>query len=647
MSVDAQEKQRSWRSALAATAIDPRRTVTREQMATLGGEATVAAPAALPFGAPSASHLPRIDLRLDAVATDGAEDLVISRLLAEGGMGRVYLADQRSLAREVAVKTVRDPLDRTQVEALIWEGAIAGHLDHPGVTPIHLLGKSVDGQPLLVMKRIVGTRWSDLIEGDDSVWARFPMLPHDRLRAHLEILMEIARTIHFAHTRGVLHLDLKPDNVMIGELGEVYVVDWGVAVPFRSSGVRTGFLGTPIFVPPEVVAGTEAGPWTDVYLLGATLHWVLTRRARHRGDSVLEILASAESSEAWEYGSDVPRELAELANIATSRERARRPADALAFRAAIATHLEHTTSLALARDGERRLAEIEGAPSTEAKLRLAQEARFAFRAALDRWSDGAEAKAGLEQCLVRAAHLELDRENLPAAVELERELARAPKQLVERRRRLERELAARTESAEELRKMRHDADLAQGSRERAQLLIAFVALSLVGLLVMSLVATLGPLRPIEPLVPPLGGLLAFSAAVVWLRRGLLANVAGRRLMLLFFFLIVVLGVHRAATLFLPVDAVAAETRSELFLGATLTFGLGTFVHARLFLAPVVAFVGAVVITFVPDQAELIFNSTAVSILVTLVFLFRRLAPGPREATAGASSESPPSANLPA
>lgn len=616
-------QQAGWQAALAATVVDPRQTVTRAHLAALESAATLAAPPRLQ---PRARALPRLDLALprgEDAPNDPDADLAVGRLLAEGGMGRVYLAEQRSLAREVAIKTVRDPLDDAQVEALLWEGTVAGHLDHPGVTPVHLLGASQEGQPLLVMKRIVGTRWSDLIGGDDEVWARFPTLPSNRLRAHLDVLMEVARTIHYSHRRGVLHLDIKPDNVMIGELGEVYVVDWGVAVNHGGQELRSGFVGTPIFVAPEVVAGEPIGPWTDVYLLGATLHWVLTGLPRHSGEGLLAILASATRSAPWAYSPELPRELAELANLATHRDPGMRPIDALAFRAAVAAHLEHTASLALARDGEALLGRVERAAKAEDALRLAAEARFAFRAALQRWEGCAEARDGLVRCLERAARLELDRENLPAALDLERELEAPSTELVARRQALEVELAARTASADALRALRHDADLDLGSRERFKLLGGLVALALFGLTALSLINTVGALERLLPLVPLLGGLVTFAVAVFWLRRGLLANAAGRRVVLFFLFMIVFLGAQRGATLFFPLDAAATEVRSELLLSAALTFGLATFMTARAFFVPVIAVAGAALVTRVPENADHIFNGAAILMLVGLIAVLGR------------------------
>ncbi len=208
-------------------------------------------------------------------------------LLGEGGMGRVYEARHHSLGRDVAVKTLLDPENPERVCALITEGAITGSLEHPNIPPIHQLGVAAGGHPVLVMKRILGVPWGDLLrdKGHDG-WRC--LQTRDQLVANVEVLMAVARAVQFAHSRGIVHRDIKPDNVLIDETGEVYLVDWGIATEI-SNGPGEGIVGTPGFLAPEMVMLDELSARTDVYLLGATLHYVLTGdyqetgRRPHRG----------------------------------------------------------------------------------------------------------------------------------------------------------------------------------------------------------------------------------------------------------------------------------------------------------------------------------------------------------------------------
>ncbi len=220
-------------SALGATAVDLRATVTPAMMATVAAPSpkeAVLADARSSLGIATSTTLPRISIhmpehvfattndRVPSPPSPGA-DLVVKYLIAEGGMGLVFAAEQRSPLRALSRSRneVKDAVSDAQREALLWEGAIAGHLDHPGVTPVHLLGSVDLGRPLLLMKNIVGVRWADLISDDEAAWDRVRTLPKNRLKAHLDILLQVARTVHYAHTKGVLHLDIKPDNVMVGE----------------------------------------------------------------------------------------------------------------------------------------------------------------------------------------------------------------------------------------------------------------------------------------------------------------------------------------------------------------------------------------------------------------------------------------------
>jgi len=229
----------------------------------------------------SPSTLPHISIRLPDGSTSGPlpsealGDIQVTGTLGEGGMGRVLLAEQRSLRREVALKTLKDPAAETvYVDALVREGVVTGHLEHPNITPVHQLGVDASGRPVLVMKRISGVAWSRLLaDPEHQAWGTLGAKPDDRLRAHVEILLQVANALALAHSRGVLHRDVKPDNVMIGEFGEVYLVDWGVALELPGDAGPRHLVGTPQFLAPEMLdAQLPLGPGTDVYLLGATLH---------------------------------------------------------------------------------------------------------------------------------------------------------------------------------------------------------------------------------------------------------------------------------------------------------------------------------------------------------------------------------------
>ncbi|MCK6552714.1 serine/threonine protein kinase, partial [Myxococcota bacterium] len=367
--------------------------------------------------------LPRLVTRSDGQAAD----LVFDRTLGEGGMGIVRLAEQRALGREVAVKSLR--ADRATPEAalrLVREAWITGRLEHPNIVPVYTLGVDADGQPMIVMKRIEGTLWSDYLRGRAE-----PQTPAERrLEWHLRVLMQVANAVELAASKGIVHRDLKPDNVMIGRFGEVYVLDWGIAVSLddRAAGrlplasAAHGIAGTPAYMAPEMVEEDAArlGPRTDVYLLGATLHEVLVGAPRHGGRSIVECLFSSHHSAPFDYPAHVPVELAAIANRAMRRLPADRFESAEVFRRALEDFLSHETARALAAEATSRLAELErllgdaerAAPRDPADAAIRAPdvpevalyevfggCRFGFMQALRAWPDSPGARPGLERAL--------------------------------------------------------------------------------------------------------------------------------------------------------------------------------------------------------------------------------------------------------
>jgi eukaryotic-like serine/threonine-protein kinase len=548
-------------------------------------------------------------------------------------MGRLYVAEQRSLAREVVVKTVRHRGDRAQEQALVAEGTITGALEHPNITPVHLAGVDEAGSPMLVMKRIVGVSWSALLDGDASAWSGVSGLSRDRARAHLEILMQVASAIHFAHEHGVIHRDIKPDNVMVGRLGEVYVVDWGVAIRHRAGeAIAHELVGTPCFVAPEMLVGAPIGPHTDVYLLGATLHVVLTGRVRHEGTQLDVVLEKAWRSEPYAYDDGVPEELAALANTATSREPSERPESALSFRRAIADHLEHAESLRLSSDGWSRneeLRRLRGSAGDEAlkRSRLVTEARFAFHAALASWPENPRARAGVKACLVEALELELERENLEATRAVASELEEVPPDLAVRIAELEALVARREHDAARLERLEHDADVNVAAKERTWLLLALTVFSLVlgAALIRGGFGT-------KQLQPDDGGTLALAASVVLgvsligvflFRVALLRNRLNAQLITLLVGSTAVLVLHRIVEWLAGADP-ADTLRADLLILAVPCLAAAVFVRVRALVAAGAMLGGFLVAALEPRITALVFSvSSALALLAVGWALYDR------------------------
>jgi tRNA A-37 threonylcarbamoyl transferase component Bud32 len=228
--------------------------------------------------------------------------------VAEGGMGLVSCAFDTVLLRRFAKKTMHSSAHEAPQLAMrfIEEAQITAQLDHPGIVPVHDLGLSADdGKLYFTMK---------LVDGDtlSSLFDRLHAEPFSgtALEQVLRVFVKICDAVSFAHSRGVIHRDLKPDNIMVGSHGQVYVMDWGIALlmhdgssePPSVSVNRTrraneagSAVGTYAYMAPEQAHGRigEQGPATDVYGLGGILYCLLTGDAPHAARTQAQALAHA------------------------------------------------------------------------------------------------------------------------------------------------------------------------------------------------------------------------------------------------------------------------------------------------------------------------------------------------------------------
>ncbi|MBX3276300.1 MAG: serine/threonine protein kinase [Sandaracinaceae bacterium] len=350
---------------------------------------------------------------LPLIAMSGeASEYELRGTLGRGGMAVVERAWQRSLGREVAIKRASGPRLSAH-PAMVREARVVGGLEHPNIVPVHELGRDEDGHPVIVMKRVSGESWQTLLrDAEHRSWG-----DGDRLARNLDILRQVCRAIELAHDRGWLHRDLKTENVMIGEFGEVYVLDWGIAVPLELAELgEATFAGTPAYMAPEMAANARLTERTDVFLIGGILHEVLTGESLHEAGSLREILDSALTPRARRYGAHVPPELAAIAARATAYHAEDRFATVASLRRALEDFAVHRDALALAERAWARLDDIDaGAAQDPRAERL--EARAGFRQSLSLWVRNERAQAGLDRCLLGLVEQELEDEN-PAAAAL-------------------------------------------------------------------------------------------------------------------------------------------------------------------------------------------------------------------------------------
>ena len=414
---------------------------------TLGGSLHVDRNATIRPDPPSVD--PTIDLDIGdlpqlALPADGAPgELELGDVLGIGGMGVVQLALQRSLGRQVAVKRLKGGPDQlSDVQAILHEAWLNGALEHPNINPVYILGRDEYGLPVFAMRRIEGTPWTEFVRDPDRAAAASDV--GDPLLFHLNTLIQVCNAVHYAHSKGIVHRDIKPDNVMIGAFGEVYLLDWGVAVSLRDEtairGLPTlrtskGVAGTPTHMAPEMVAGEaeNISERTDVYLLGAALHNALTGKARHDAAALPAVIMKAYRSEPFEYPESVPAELASIANRATAKEPSDRFPSAEAFKLALALFLEHRSSAQLSQEAMTRVEDLEdlldqGSDSPEdarqTAYQLLAQCRFGFQQALQAWPENRQATAGLQRALERMIRFELGRRSVQSASWMLAELPR-------------------------------------------------------------------------------------------------------------------------------------------------------------------------------------------------------------------------------
>ena len=239
---------------------------------------------------------------------------LIGRELGSGSVGQVIEARDQHLGREVAIKILHDGegLSRDGIARFVAEAQITAQLEHPSVIPVHEIGIMPGGMPYFSMKLVKGRSLDDVINhmriGDRDMLRQYNYL------ARLRLFQRICQGMAYAHAKGVVHRDLKPANILIGEYGEVQIMDWGLAKTVKStlpdyddalvstvrqaSGMNTyggAIAGTPAYMSPEQARGdfVHIGPASDVFALGLILAELMSLMRVYRQPSFQDSLEAA------------------------------------------------------------------------------------------------------------------------------------------------------------------------------------------------------------------------------------------------------------------------------------------------------------------------------------------------------------------
>src|SRR5437588_5029656 len=255
--------------------------------------------------------------------------------VGRGGQGVVFRARQKSLNRTVALKVISlgQWASKAHLKRFRLEAEAAARLEHPGIVPIHEVGER-DGSCYFSMKFIEGGQLDEV--------ARRESIP---IRRAVELMANVARTVHYAHEHGILHRDIKPGNILLDTKGEAHLTDFGLArlVESESSVTHTlDVLGTPSYMAPEQAIGNNAAvsSTTDVYGLGAVLYQLLTGQPPFAGGTTYEtikLLLDTEPRQPRQLNPKIDRDLSTICLKCLEKDPKRRYSSALA----LAEDLEH------------------------------------------------------------------------------------------------------------------------------------------------------------------------------------------------------------------------------------------------------------------------------------------------------------------
>jgi serine/threonine protein kinase len=543
-------------------------------------------------------------------------------LLGEGGMGQVHLARQRSLDRQVAVKKVRPERQETSsIVGLLQEARRTGKLEHPNIIPVHAVNFDSQDSPAIIMKRVEGVSWRRLIQNPSHpAWNDYP----DRIGRHLEILIQICNAVHFAHSHNIIHRDIKPDNVMLGNYGEVYLLDWGISLVLHEDPPNKELVGTLAYLAPEMVQGSTAiSKQTDVYLLGASLHEVLTGSVKHPG-TIREAISSALESSPFVYPGNIPEELGEICNKAMHVDPKERYESALAMREALSSFLRHRNSIDLSDTAQQKLSEA-GIQKERVQLhKLFTEAKFGFEQALRIWAENKPAREGLQACLRAMFDDEIAQKNITAAEMLLSEMQPPDEKRRERLEEIRREIENQRREQARLTDLSHQLDVSVSHQQRMYFGLGIAGfMVLLSLIFVSLRRWQNAGTSYPTHIIAASGMVIFLCFLVFVgRNSLLKTAINRRTIYSFMAGAAAVPWMRTIGMIfeLPISAIAA---CELLMMGMASALLGFHLQKGFFLSSTILLVSSLVCLFIPQYWLEIWMGSYLAFALSVSYVWKR------------------------
>ena len=252
-------------------------------------------------------------------------------ILAEGGMGSIFRARNRETGQEAAIKILHPGYARHEefVGRFIQEARAAGRLAHPNIIKVYNVGKTTNGRYYFTMELVRGS----------TLTQKIPLLD---VKEVSRMFLDIADALDYAHKRGIIHRDIKPDNILIGQDGEPKLTDLGIAVLDQQDVTQTGprVLGTPHYMSPEQASGKSIAATTDIYSLGATFFHAFAGQPLFDAADPQQIMIKhvrEKPRRLHDVAARVPMEIAAVVDRCIEKNPEKRYADAGRLRAALAT----------------------------------------------------------------------------------------------------------------------------------------------------------------------------------------------------------------------------------------------------------------------------------------------------------------------